>query len=294
MHDRVVRAAPRRAFTLLELLVVIMIIGVLVTLMGGAAIDAYRGAERIRCANQLKQLATAVQGYYNRFGGDIPPAKYEHSDGRESYWVHYLIRTGCLGESAHGERENPEPTQMKTVLICPATEPIEVKEDSIIQYPDDVLAQGWYQLGDDENTVYCSYYWNGCTDRSDSNYWEFPSLLIKHSDTNKRSHVHNVGEIKKRTAMVMLADGVWYDGHDHPERIAARHARGRRRDYTHLAFYDSHVEGIERNPEDVETGEESDWDDDALVNRVGLRGGPPYFRLKDARATPVADEDENE
>lgn len=78
----------KKAFTLLELLVVIVIIGIIAALLAPAVGKARQGAKKSQCANNLREIGIAVHLYI-----DDHDYKFPRTDtgGTSPYWFDYLL-----------------------------------------------------------------------------------------------------------------------------------------------------------------------------------------------------------
>ena len=92
IHQLRRRLSPgREAFTLVELLVAIGIIGVLVAILLPAVQAAREAARKARCANHLKQIGVALLAHHDAFrafpsnGGWDPSQKIQAVDGSMTY-----------------------------------------------------------------------------------------------------------------------------------------------------------------------------------------------------------------
>ena len=275
-------AAGRRGFTLVELLVVIAIIGVLIALLVGGVARAYQLARNMQCQHNLSQIAKAVIAYTTANRGSIPPTRIIKADGRILNWCNLLATQGIDAQNMASadqkqgkDPDNKQRTGQDSVLLCPSSSLLYSDPSRTWTDPTDPLAQGWCRLPLEQGAavmIDSSYYWNGYVGTDPRFLGRFPSEALDENERDlavQATQVHDLAEIRNRSRMVMVADGVYFQGDIggsgggakgglNPERIAVRHPGGHRGGgITTLGFYDGHVESMDRFPD-------PDWANEAV------------------------------
>jgi prepilin-type N-terminal cleavage/methylation domain-containing protein/prepilin-type processing-associated H-X9-DG protein len=103
----------RRAFTLVELLVVIGIIAVLISILLPTLGRARRAGQEVACMSNLRQLATAMHTYADAYKGNTMPIVFTPGD----YWHHLLAIQ--LGDKQYPSDPNNESRLMARLMRCP-------------------------------------------------------------------------------------------------------------------------------------------------------------------------------
>jgi prepilin-type processing-associated H-X9-DG protein/prepilin-type N-terminal cleavage/methylation domain-containing protein len=220
----------RKAFTLVELLVVLGIIAVLISILMPALSMARKQAATVKCANNMRQLMLAVTAYVSEHQGQLPYCNWMPSVNAVNPVMQYgegwlfcmpSMRVGFGGDlDGTWSTTAPPLDGMKTGNLWPY-----LNNQEIYHCPDDDPAAwtGTHRL--------TSYLMNG----AQAGY--INALLlhrpgIKISQFGDNSHCVLLWEATSLT-------GDWNDGSSEPsqEVLADRHGNG-----ANVAFLDGHVE----------------------------------------------------
>ncbi|MBI1904050.1 MAG: DUF1559 domain-containing protein [Planctomycetia bacterium] len=184
------RLVRRRAFTLVELLVVITIIGMLMALLFPAIQAAREAGRGNTCRNNLRNVAFAMKYYESRHGHYPGFYEYQWNSAHTNYYwrplVYDLLPDLERADVHEAQNRDNQPTDgcpgvYLSILICPS-DPQQIGEVGV--YP-------------------TAFVYNAGTPACDCNHWERNNGLIGRADSAHTPPIHR----SNNEAFVSLHDG---------------------------------------------------------------------------------------
>ncbi|AWM39331.1 hypothetical protein GobsT_23640 [Gemmata obscuriglobus] len=170
---------PRRAFTLIELLVVMAIIAILIGLLLPAVQKVRVAAARLKCSNNLKQIALACHNYHDA-NQKFPYSSLDRQPGEaaSTYVTGFILIMPYLEQDNVARRWNPKlPRNSTDDSDGDGYTNAMLQQTQIPTYTCPAMTPPSGPLGGAENRAYCSYLFNaGSPDCVTYAYWEYLGL----------------------------------------------------------------------------------------------------------------------
>jgi prepilin-type N-terminal cleavage/methylation domain-containing protein/prepilin-type processing-associated H-X9-DG protein len=270
-------AAPRKAFTLVELLVVIGIIAVLVGILLPSLARAREAAKTAQCLSNLRQLGLAMEMYKQETRYLIPAGYFKDGTHWES-WGTILVNMRYLKNVPTAKLDNPAVPQLGSskgptisgVFYCP-NGIADMNIGGAPQSPTDGLGAKAMRIQSTSTWIVLDNWYgiNGCTQTlapvvGGAGALQLPTRTIPIRVENGSGVTYDWKSLIRPTALrksselALLYDGNWMNnttgsiGNNGAFRINARHNR---MTATNILFCDGHAETVLRKQIPLDTTE---------------------------------------
>ena len=251
------RIRRSRAFTLVELLVVIGIIALLISILLPSLQRAREQANTIKCLSNLRQVGLAMQMYANANGGVFVPVAYEGlgtDNGR--FWFNNLSEQNYLvGNDSPG-----------TVYMCPTAADQEAAWNSISPWWTvpasrmDPKGEWYIRMFDSQgqNPIRTNYALNTTWPHGGGAWWATSTAYghwfpVNFADVRNPPAMFTKGlptkiaQVNDASTVVLAFDGRWGFMQE-PEMINIRHGgRPGNRSAANFVFVDGHGETVHKD-----------------------------------------------
>jgi prepilin-type N-terminal cleavage/methylation domain-containing protein/prepilin-type processing-associated H-X9-DG protein len=248
-HSFTGASSARRAFTLVELLVVIGIIALLISILLPALSRARESAKTVTCLSNLRQMGQAAMNYASSNSGIWPPcAWWDGAPGTESEsWPNVLVNAGFLNAPDVAKGQSPI---SKSVFYCPSGNPDFNAAFTSSNGPTAVPSSKTDGQGQTARVctskssgmrIYVWYGVNGST--GDADLGSIPLIRTcgdnaTAGSTNFAKYLTKQNMIRRSADIVYLFDGIYMNLGLNSARINARHGRSTQ---TNLLMFDGHA-----------------------------------------------------
>lgn len=186
-----IRVRSRRAFSLVELLVVIAIIAILVALLLPALSAAKARAKQAQCINNQKQLGLGMKMYVDDNHNTFPGIASRHYGYQSADWIYWRTNTALYPPFTQSPILTSLPGESRPSLRCPLDTDDTYRED--------------YNYGDDYGPYLFSYSFNGYGLDPNGNNLGMSSVIDASSGTPV-VYPFREASVKNPAAKIMLAE----------------------------------------------------------------------------------------
>ena len=243
----------RRAFTLVELLVVIGIIALLVAILLPSLNRARESAKTMQCLSNLRQLGVAGLMYANQHKGFVVLNDYGSLTGQrdsggvmiDETWFTLFVTQKLIDYPY--TTDTAAPPGGSTVLRCPSG----LEEFASNTYWDKSKpdhrqsgdgAKGYLQVSvlfEPGRAVFCWYGINGTS--ANQSWMPVRRWPADGFTTLNAPPTPKITQVRRSAETVFLFDGVSFNLHGRPNRLNARHNNA---SVTNILFFDGHADSF--------------------------------------------------